>query len=357
MSHILSDGFTAYVFLSDLDSLYTRTGDESNLRIVEDGGPNELGSIRFGGVNRNLAGFYRDLGTSITTGYIGFWFKLNGFDTTEGVDDMIMYLASTTTARMSMRISSDGSVQLRRTTTGTELFDSSDPLETADGEPHFLFQGTEYKIELQVVGINTSGRLELRVNDEVWGTVDPADLDGTYNRIYFRTGSVGEGADFEISDLYVLDDQGSIGANNSFLGSSWKMEVIRPDAESGQIDFTPESGSDNSAMVDDTPRNNADSDWNDSTGDGEVDRFTSATALAGARVHNINVINVARHTGSAQNFRAVIFENATSGDGGDEALAETFQVFMEPFETNPDTALAWTQSEVDASEFGYESRA
>lgn len=357
MSHIFSDGFTAYVFLADLDNIYTRAGSEANLRIVPAGGPNELGSIRLGGVDRTLAGFYRDFGTTVTTAYIGFWFKFNGFDTTEGLDDMIMYIASSTTARMSMRISSDGSLQLRNSTTGIELFDSSDPLETADGLPHFLFQGTEYKIELQVVGINISGRLELRVDDEIWGTVDPADTNGTFNRIYFRTGSIGEGADFEISDLYILDDQGSIPDNNNFLGKSWKMEVIRPDAESATINFTPESGSDNSAMVDDTPRNNADADWNDSTGNAQVDRLTSASALAGVRIHNVNVINVARHKGVAQNFRAVIFEGATAGNGGDEALAETFQVFMEDFETNPDTSLPWTQAEVDASEFGYESRA
>ncbi len=357
MSHILSDGFTAYVFLSDLDNLYTREGDQANLRIVEDGGPNELGSIRLGGVNRNSAGFYRDFGATITTGFIGFWFKFNAFDTAEGVDDMIMYLASTTTARVSMRISSDGSIQLRSSTTSTELFDSSDPLETADGELHFLFKGTEYKIELRVIGINNTGTLELRVNDEVWGLIDPADTNGTYNRIYFKTGAVGEGADFEISQLYVLDDQGTIDENTDFLGSSWQLEVIRPTAETAQIDFTPESGVDNSAMVDDAPRNNADADWNDSTGDAQVDRFDSSTAISGARIHNINVINVARHTGSAQNFRAVVFEGATSGNGGDEALTASFQVFMEPFETNPDTSLPWTDTEVDAAEFGYESRA
>jgi hypothetical protein len=88
-----------------------------------------------------------------------------------------------------------------------------------------------------------------------------------------------------------------------------------------------------------------------------VDRFTSAAVLSGKEVHNVSLINVARHTGVAQNFRAVIFEGATVGNGTDEALSASFQVFMEDFETNPDTALQWTNTEVDASEFGYESRA
>ena len=119
MSHIFSDGFTAYEFIADLDSIYTREGLDANLRIVQAGGPNENGSIRLGGVDQTEAGFYRDLGVSITTGYIGFWLKFNDFNTADGLDDMIMYLASTTTARMSLRLSDDGSLQIRRTTTST----------------------------------------------------------------------------------------------------------------------------------------------------------------------------------------------------------------------------------------------
>ena len=357
MSHIWSDGFTAYNLLSDFDQLYTREGVNNNFRLIEDGGPNEQGSVHLGGVDLTQAGFYRDLGTAITIGYIGFWFKFNGFDTTEGLDDMILKLSSTTTARMSMRISSDGSLQIRRSTTGTEHFDSSDASETLTGNAEFLFQGTEYKIELKIEGVNNVGSLELRVNDVVWAILDGKDFDGTYNRITFATGEIGEGADFEISDLYVFDDQGTIKDNKGFLGSTWAIEVLRPDAESAQIDFTPESGVDNSAMVDDAPRNNADADWNDSTGDAEIDRFTTSDTLNGGQVHNVSVINVARHTGVAQNFRAVIFEGATSGDGADEALAETFQVFMEDYEINPDTSAEWTVAEIEGAEFGYESRA
>ena len=357
MSHIWSDGFTAYTLLSDLDQLYTREGVSNNLRLVQDGGENENGSVRLGGVDQSNSGFYRDLGTSITIGYIGFWFKFNDFDTADGLDDMIFKLSNSTTARMSMRISDDGSIQIRRSTTGTEHFDSADITETVDGVAHFLFRGTEYKIELKIEGVNTIGSLELRVNDEVWAVLDGKDFDGTYNRISFMTGEVGEGADFEISDLYVFDDQGTIKDNKTFLGSRWQIEILRPDAESAQIDFTPESGVDNSAMVDDAPRNNQDTDWNDSTGDAEIDRFTTTDTLNGGQVHNVSVINVARNTGAAQNFRAVIFEGATIGNGSDEAMTTTFEVFMEDFETNPDTTALWTVAEIEGSEFGYESRA
>jgi hypothetical protein len=357
VSHIWSDGFTAYSFLSDLDNLYTREGLDNNLRFNQTGGQSEQGSVRLGGVDQSEAGFYRDLGTSITIGYIGFWFRFNDFDTADGLDDMIMKLSATTTARMSLRLSDDGSLQIRRSTNGTEHFDSSDVNETADGQQHFLFRGTEYKIELKIEGVNTVGSLELRVNDEVWGILDNKDFDGTYNRIYFKTGEVGEGADYEISDLYIMDDQGTIKENKGFLGSTWKIELIRPDAESATIGFTPESGVDNSAMVDDTPRNNQDADWNDSTADAQVDRFTSTGVLDGTLVHNVSLMNVARHTGTAQNFRGVIFEGATVGNGTDEALTANFEVFMEDFETNPDTSALWTDTEVEAAEFGYESRA
>jgi hypothetical protein len=357
VSHIWSDGFTAYNLLSDFDQLYTREGVNNNLRVVLAGGPSENGSVRLGGVDQSNSGFYRDLGTAITIGYIGFWFKFNDFDTNDGLDDMIFKLSAGVTARMSMRLSDDGSIQIRSRTTSAEYFDSADITETLDGLQHFLFRGTEYKIELKIEGVNNFGSLELRVNDEVWAILDTLDFDGTYDRISFQTGEVGEGADFEISDLYVMDDQGTIAANATFLGSRWAVELLRPDAESAQIAFTPESGVDNSAMVDDAPRNNQDTDWNDSTGDAQIDRFTSTDTLNGALIHNVSVVNVARHTGTAQNFRAVIFEGATSGNGGDAALTASFEIFMEDYEINPDTTDPWTVTEVEAAEFGYESRA
>ena len=110
-------------------------------------------------------------------------------------------------------------------------------------------------------------------------------------------------------------------------------------------------------MVDDAPKHDADATENHSTGSAQVDRFTTGNSIQKFAVNSVAVVNVARHEGTAQNFRAQIFEGATAGLGSDEALVATYTAYRSLFETNPDTGELWTVTEIEASEFGYESRA
>lgn len=352
------DGFTAYGTRGDLDSVYTREDQIQNLNVLPAGGPSEAGSILLGGVDTfNESGFFFDLVSSHDHIYLGFWFNYTDFDTTNDILDMIVkWTLNTTTVRASLHLGSDGHLELRRSETGTTHLDTSDALTTADGELHFLSRNTEYKIEIWINFVNTVGSFELRVNDEIWGKkTASADFDGTCDQIHFKTNDRGSGATWELGDMYVFDETGSF--NNGFLGSNYLIETLRPTAEAAGIAFTPATGTDNSAMVDDAPKHDHDATENHSTGNAEVDRFTTGNTLAKQAVNAVKVINVARHEGASQNFRAKIFEGATGADGSDVALAETFEVHMEDFETNPDTSAQWTVTEIEASEFGYESRA
>lgn len=359
MANLHFDGFTAYQFREDLDGVYTREDDPDNLRINLTGGPNEQGAINLGGVNRTAeSGFFIDLVAAHDHIYMGFWLTINDFDNTDDLFDMlVMWTQNTTTIRGSLHIGDDGSILVRRSNTGTLHFDSGNAATTIDGQTHFLARDTEYKIEVYIKFINTVGSLELRVNDDVWGRfTETLDFDGTIDQVHFKANDTGSGMDVDISDWYINDETG-IAPNNTFLGSRWQVEVLRPTAEAAGIAFTPATGTDNSAMVDDAPRHDADATENHSTGDAQVDRFTTGNSLALQAVNSVSVVNVARHEGTAQNFRAKIFEGATGGDGADEALVGTFTAYRELFETNPDTSLQWTVTEIEASEFGYESRA
>ena len=352
------DGFSSYLVRDDMDRTYTREDSSTNLNVIPAGGPSERGAIRIGGINRTaISGFFKDLVTAHDEIYMGFWFRLDAFDSTDDVEDMVIqFTLNTTTIRASMWVGEDGHIEIRRNETSTTYFDSSDAATTLDGETHFLSYGPEHKIELRMIFRNATGAFEVRVNGEVWArSAANADFDGTIDQVHFRCNDRGSGIDYQISDLYILDETGAF--NNSFLGTSWQVEVLRPDAEAAGIAFTPDTGVDNSAMVDDTPQHDFDSTGNESTGDAQVDRLTTTDTLAGGNVVGAKVINVARHLGTAQNFRAKIFEGATGADGADVALAESFEIHMEDFETNPDTSLQWTPTELEACEFGYESRA
>ena len=358
MSLLGFDGFSAYAFMSDLEnsSNWVRETESGNAAYVPDGGQNERGGFRVGGSNRLEEEWYFDLGGLKTETTLGFWFVYEGFDTTDDIEDLFLSWRSTTTYRGSLRISEDGSIQFRRSSSSTEYFDSANPLQTATGTPLFLFPGTEYKIELKASHINVTGSLEIRVNGEVWFILENAiDWDGTINRIYFQTGSIGSGAQYQISDFWVLEADGT--APEGFLGNTFQVEVLAPTSESGtESDFTPQSGNNNS-MVDDGNPHDADATWVESTVNGDIDRYLTTDTLQGARALGVNVVNVVRHLGSADNFRNTIFENATAADGDTEALTDSFLPYHSLFIVNPDTGDEWIPADVEGCEWGLENMA
>ena len=358
MSLLGFDGFSAYAFLDDLEnsSNWVRETQSGNAALVSDGGQNERGGFRVGGQNRNEEEWYFDLGGLKTETTIGFWFVYEAFDTTEDIEDLFLSWRSTTTYRGSMRISEDGSIQFRRSSNSTEYFDSADASETATGTPLFLFPGSEYKIEIKSTHINLSGNIEIRVNGEVWFSLQGGvDWDSTVNRIYFQTASVGSGVQYQISDFWVIEDDGV--SPTGFLGNSFQVEVLAPTSESGtESDFTPQSGNNNS-MVDDGNPHDADATWVESTVNGDIDRYLTTDTLVGLRALGVNVVNVVRHLGSSDNFRNTIFENATAANGGTEALTDSFLPYHALFTVNPDTTEEWIPADIEGCEWGLENMA
>lgn len=356
MSLLGFDGFSRYRTLSEIgESNWVIETDSGNLSLDVDGGQHERGALRFGDLNFTQSSVYWDIGTTKQTLIMGFWFTFNGFDTGNGnTDDAIMGFNSTTTPRQTLRIRQDGSLEFRRSTASTVFWESADPAQTANGIANYLFSGTEYKIEIRGDWLNTTGSWELRVNDEVWAYFDGnIDLDGVINRIYFHTGLQGDGAQYSISDFYLIDEDGT--TPSEFLGASFQVEVLRPTAESGtESDFTPSTGIDNSALVDDAIRHDADATYITSAVTGNIDRYTTSNQLNGQRIIGASVIGVARHEGSADNFRLTIFENATAGNGGTEALTASYVPYQYLTTVNPDTSLPWTVAELEGCEFGVE---
>jgi hypothetical protein len=356
------DGFSRYRSITEIeDSNWVIATDSGNVALDQTGGQNERGALKFGALDLSESSVYYDLGTFTTVGVpliIGFWFTFDGFDTTNGsVSDTLIKFNSSTTTRNSLRLYQDGHLVFQRSTVSTTLYDSSDPSDVPDGVAKYLIQGQEYKIEIRGDWVNTTGTLEIRVNDEVWayfpGTID---LDGTISRIYFCTGSVNDGLAFSISDFYALEEDGT--APSEFLGSSFQVEILRPTGDSAtEADFTPSTGINNYALVDDSLRHDADGTYVNSSVNGNIDRYTTTDTLTGQRVIGVNTVAVARHEGSADNFRLTIFENATAGNGATKALTANYVPYEYLTTVNPDTSAPWTVTELEGCEFGVEDLA
>ena len=170
--------------------------------------------------------------------------------------------------------------------------------------------------------------------------------------------NIGGGAGYRVSDLWVVETGSA--PNNGFLYPAVISPLLPAADVVGESDFTPSTGSDNYATVNDAGGQNFDTDFNESDTATHKDRFTSSGGLpqspAGSylAVQTVSMVRDVADLGT-RTARAVIYEGTTEGVGATATLTEPgYQPVEAIFETNPDTATTWTAAEIEAAEFGIE---
>jgi len=298
-----------------------------------------------------LAGYALDLFTSssyigivslttVDTVVAGFAVKFSAFYS----DATFFALYDGTTLGVNLHLQNSGEIAVKR---GTTL------LATSSGANIAL--NTWYYIELKVKCHATAGTYELRV-----GGVDVcSDIDGDANtkagsNAYhngFRFIGIGITAYAMVDDFYFLDSSGAI--NNDFLGNS-RVVAIRPDANYGSPQFTPDSG-DNYSRVNEAICGD-DSNYVEADTTDEKDLYDYG-ALGGvlSTITGIVVTTDCRET-DATNFdlKTVCKSGATESDDAGQAIGSTSYVTRRRIiETNPNTVSdPWTPTTLEAAQFG-----
>jgi len=156
-------------------------------------------------------------------------------------------------------------------------------------------------------------------------------------------------------DLYICDDSGS--TNNNFLGDV-RVDVIYPDGDGTYTEGDPSAGSSNWAMVDETLLSETDYVSLDNGSPGEKDSyaFGSLPALGGNLVLGVQVNAAAATSDSGSNRDARVFtiSSAATSAGASKTVGVTSTSIRSVFETDPNTSAQWSQSGVNAAEFGVE---
>lgn len=260
--------------------------------------------------------------------------------------------------QLCLRVNQNGSLSVYR--------DNSTFLETSDPglfQPNEGWSYVEWKFRIH----NTLGNWEFRKDGVVVWT------SGTYNTNVFGTQGVfwdniaiwgaGVADDTIMDDMYVVDASGSV--NNDYLGPI-VVESLTPDADGDSSTWTPSSGTNHAALVDDCIDMTdalAETDYieGDTTGDKDLFTYTnlSSPGLADASsIHGVQVTTYRRITASAPaDLKIVAKENGTEGSVTETVRHDhTSRVFSSQviFENNPDSASAWTPAEIDAAQFGVE---
>lgn len=149
-----------------------------------------------------------------------------------------------------------------------------------------------------------------------------------------------------VDDLYIVDAA-------TWLGEA-RVSPLAVTADTAQADFTPSTGSDNYACVDDIPPNLT--DYVSSSTVGNKDLYE----IADLSYTPVNILGVkitsyaSKDDITTRTARNIIKSGATSANGATNALSNTPRFVEDIWETDPNTGVAWIKSGVDALEIGVE---
>jgi len=261
------------------------------------------------------------------------------FTTIPTAADFIM-LFDDATQGMTVRITTGGELEVRRGVTQLAITSGLG-----------LVAATWYYVEFKVTCNATTGSYELRVDGSAVlsgsGVNTKAGSHDYHNcfQLYCATGSIPT-----FDDLYFLDSTGS--QNNDFLGNC-RVEAIFPDADGGTTQWTPSSGTDHYALVDEAECND-DAEYveDDISDHKDLYDYASLQYVTGG-IKGLQVNTQARITDATSfDLKTTCHSGTTDSDDAGQALAASYADYRRIVELDPDTAAAWTVSGVNAAQFG-----
>jgi len=207
-------------------------------------------------------------------------------------------------------------------------------------------------IEVKVVVHDTAGSYEIRVDGVTVlsdTNVDTRGGDEDSEIVQFKPQVVNQ----ELDDIYICDTDGT--TNNDFLGQV-VIEGIFPSADGDASGWTPASGTDNSAMVDDIPPDD-DTSYVESNTQGDEDLYDYAdlSTITTEPILGLQVNTDVRMNEFPGDFDLYqpVKSGSTTSDGQPANIAtDNYEVATRILETDPDTSSAWTASGVNGTQFG-----
>lgn len=338
MALLFMDGFDHYA-TADLANKYTTVSNVGSGSVI-----NASAGRRGGGAYtaKNSSYATKRIAAGVATLIAGSAVNTQGFG--NGASTSTIRFVDSTVVHVSIRLESDGSIKAYRGDVTTLLGSSATGIVNLGGYNY---------IEVKATINDTTGAVVVRLNGATVLTLSNVD---TRNAGNASTDGVGIGGSFGTNneaffdDFYICDTAGS--TNNDFLGDC-RVDTLYPNGDGNYSQFTPSTGSSHYQLVDETAPNTT--DYNDGANVGDRDSYAmgNLAALASQTVYGVQV-NAALMKDDAGGKSASTFvrSGSTDGDGASVALG-TSQVYVsQVYETNPDGAVAWTETAVNAMEAG-----
>jgi hypothetical protein len=152
----------------------------------------------------------------------------------------------------------------------------------------------------------------------------------------------------QFDDLAVNDTTGARNAGQIGQGG---IVALRPTADTADADFTPSSGSDHYALVDETQAD-GDTTYLSAVNSGDRDIFELANPATGA-VDALMAVCVTRvASGAGRGLAPTLRSGATTAVGSVGYATNTYTAQTQLWESDPNTSAAWTATALNSLQIG-----
>lgn len=217
--------------------------------------------------------------------------------------------------------------------------------------PDFAYRHWQVKCTIG----NSTGAWQVKIDNVT--VLDETGLDTQQTANAYCTqarfgGGANVGGTYDYDDDILMDTSGS--TMNDFIGDKRVLEQM-PTGDSATMQFTPSTGTDGYAMVDETDPDDDTTYIEDATV-GHVARFTfPALPVSTAEVLTADVLWFGKKTDAGtRTLKGSAKSVASVASGADVAMSTVYGYSRGHFETDPATSSAWTPAGVNAAEHGVE---
>ena len=267
------------------------------------------------------------------------------FSALPGASVAIISLLDAGTLQCDLRVNVDGTLSVTRN--GTVL--------TNGTSTHVLVTGSYIEFKVTIADSIAADSCKVRVNGVDIITVATGQdtkntANATANQVKLGQAAAGGFGSLVFDDFYICDQSGS--TNNNFLGDV-RIDTIFPNADGNYLQFTPSTGTDHYALVDETTPNTTDYNDGSTVGDRDSYALQNLTALTSQTVYGVQVnMAILKDDAGAKSASTMVRSSGTNGDGASAALGTSQTYVSQVYETDPNGSIAWTETTVNAMEAG-----
>lgn len=334
MSLVFYDGFETYA-TADISMDWTL--QVGTVAINATAGRRGGGGLLAPNNSNSASNVTKTLSASIASVVVGFAFKYFSASTSNLT---ILRLLDAGTLQLEIRLNIDGTLSITRN--GTVLGTSSVSLNS----------GSYRYLELKATIHDTLGSYELRlggVNILSATNVDTKNTaNASINQVSFGMLNASAFVTWTFDDLYILDTSGA--TNNDFLGDV-RIDAIYPTADGNYKQWTPSTGVDHFALVDEATPNTTDYVSDGTPGNKDSFVMSNPPALASQAIYGVKVkVAAAKDDAGARSLKVGVRSGAVDSVSAAKALSTSQVYYSNIHEVDPATGLAWLPAAVDALE-------